>query len=644
MDSVICKAWIKAQKVTTMNLRCMTNIYCRLILILVALVVLNACGQGGSEPSQTNDPQNSATASSHHDDDDDDDRGGRGGRGDRDGHGDGDDHGDGGGDPGPGPVSSVNYIAVHNPNSSQYDDNCLNCHGDIPNGQSLDSAIPNAHVAMLPFTPGENSAQCVWCHRDVSNTLIHTAAQVGAFQVNIRKTVDTQLCAICHGPVGPGKPFYQAGLTTTSELDGSQLYHHLCASCHRELSNSEVEGESAREIYQKINENEGGMGPLSVLNPIWIQAITVALGGDPTLPADIPAPGTGASLYQQYCSACHGPLASSAKVGATAAQIQNGINNVADMNSLNFLTTTQVQLIADALSGSTGGGGTGGGGAGGTDGLTLYTANCASCHGPLASSSKAGASASQIQNAINNDTGGMGVLSGLASTQVQAIADALSGGGGGGGAGGGGLPASHTDDKDGALHAPGKDTPYSSGCTACHGTTLLGDLGPSCFSCHDQKWSEDPPSSGTGGGGTGGTTDGATLYIANCSSCHGPLASSSQSGASASQIQNAINSDRGGMGVLSALTSTQIQAIADALSGSTGGGGGGGGTGGSDGTALYQSYCASCHRDISDSQVRRESASEIREAIEKDKGGMSSLEFLTTDQIDAIADALNSDS
>ena len=562
-----------------MKLRYMTNTCCRLILILIALFALNACGGGGSESGQTQNSVNSVS-DRHGDrdrrcDDDDDEECRESDGGGTDGaslyqtycsscHGrlsnsavqgasaddiedaiDDEDRmesldflrsyqieaiadalsGDGGGGGGGG-TAAVNIVAIHNPSSSQYDDNCLNCHGDIPNAQSLNSAIPNAHVAMLPFTPGEGSDQCTWCHRDVSNTLIHTMAQVGAFQNNIRKTVDTQLCAICHGPVGPGKPFYQSGLTTSADPDGSELYGYLCSACHRELSNSEVRGESAEEIYGAIADNEGGMAPLSVLNPTWVQAITVALGGDPTLPPTIPAPGTGSSLYQQYCSSCHGALASSSKAGATAVRIQNGIDTEPQMSSLSFLTSTQVQAIADALGGVTGGGGTGG-----TDGASLYQVNCETCHGGLANSEKAGALAGEIQNAINNDTGGMGVLSSLTPTEVQSIADALSGGTGGGG-GGGGLPANHTDDKDGALHGPGKDTPYSSGCTACHGTTLQGDLGPSCFSCHDQKWNEDPPAGGGGGGGLPAShTDdkgGAlhmpgkdTPYSSGCTACHG---------------------------------------------------------------------------------------------------------------------------
>lgn len=58
--------------------------------------------------------------------------------------------------------------------------------------------------------------------------------------------------------------------------------------------------------------------------------------------------------------------------------------------------------------------------------------------------------------------------------------------------------------------------------------------------------------------------DGAALYTANCSGCHGALATSSKRTRTAAQITNAITSNRGGMGSLS-LTPEQIAAIAAAL-------------------------------------------------------------------------------
>ncbi len=59
----------------------------------------------------------------------------------------------------------------------------------------------------------------------------------------------------------------------------------------------------------------------------------------------------------------------------------------------------------------------------------------------------------------------------------------------GGNGGNGGVPASHTVSQDGALHAPGLQSPETN-CTACHGSDLRGGTGgePSCFSCHGAIW------------------------------------------------------------------------------------------------------------------------------------------------------------
>jgi len=59
-------------------------------------------------------------------------------------------------------------------------------------------------------------------------------------------------------------------------------------------------------------------------------------------------------------------------------------------------------------------------------GDALYTSYCVGCHGPLATSSKAGASAQTIQSAITSNMGGMGMFSTLlTAADVQAIAGAL---------------------------------------------------------------------------------------------------------------------------------------------------------------------------------------------------------------------------
>ena len=96
-------------------------------------------------------------------------------------------------------------------------------------------------------------------------------------------------------------------------------------------------------------------------------------------------------------------------------------------------------------------------------------------------------------------------------------------------------PSTHTNSISGFLHAPGNDTPYSSWCTACHGSALEGDLNlgaPSCTACHGQVWSEAPPSGGGGSSSpTSSPTDNvsgflhapgrSTPYSSWCTVCHG---------------------------------------------------------------------------------------------------------------------------
>jgi hypothetical protein len=167
-----------------------------------------------------------------------------------------------------------NFIAIHDSSSRQYKKHCTDCHASVHTAQSLDPAIPVAHVAMHPFAPGKDDKQCVWCHRSVD--LVQGTQSAGTSTGNLRKHIDATLCTVCHGPFGPGAQFYQAGPSPT-DPDGAALYELVCAACHKDLAHSKVRGESAAEIQKKIDENEGGMGPLGVLSPEEIQAIADAL-------------------------------------------------------------------------------------------------------------------------------------------------------------------------------------------------------------------------------------------------------------------------------------------------------------------------------------------------------------------------------
>jgi hypothetical protein len=102
--------------------------------------------------------------------------------------------------------------------------------------------------------------------------------------------------------------------------------------------------------------------------------------------------------------------------------------------------------------------------------------------------------------AISLDDGLTWKTTNLSESADQSSFELGQSGGGGGGSGGGGSapPRDHTESEDGVLHAPGMDYPYTNQCTSCHGATLLGGEGPSCYSCHDKEWKESLPA----GGGT----------------------------------------------------------------------------------------------------------------------------------------------
>lgn len=203
-----------------------------------------------------------------------------------------------------GSSSSANAIAFHDRNSNRYDDDCRSCHAAVLTEAPVvaNAAVANPNLRQTPRTrtvhgtmlaragvkPGESGddMQCQFCHRSVGVVEGPPMPQ-DALKGAIRKHVDPAVCTLCHGPRtggqpnSPGPQFYQAGLPEVVPLTdpqaGQKLYGLFCAGCHRPLANSEVRGESAREIQGEINDNEGGMGPLRVLTPGQIQAIANAL-------------------------------------------------------------------------------------------------------------------------------------------------------------------------------------------------------------------------------------------------------------------------------------------------------------------------------------------------------------------------------
>jgi mono/diheme cytochrome c family protein len=162
-------------------------------------------------------------------------------------------------------------------------------------------------------------------------------------------------------------------------------------------------GADTTRIQNAVTNNVGGMSFLASLTPAEIQAIATAIAPVPT----------GAALYKSNCLGCHGGLSTTVKAGADTTRIQNAIAaNSGGMAFLSALSPLQLQAIAASLAVA-------------PTGTALYANNCAGCHGVIATSAKGGADFSRVQNAINNNTGGMGYLSTLTADDIQAITAVL---------------------------------------------------------------------------------------------------------------------------------------------------------------------------------------------------------------------------
>ncbi|MFZ2947935.1 MAG: c-type cytochrome, partial [Desulfuromonadaceae bacterium] len=144
-------------------------------------------------------------------------------------------------------------------------------------------------------------------------------------------------------------------------------------------------------------------------------------------------------------------------------------------------------------------------------------------------------------------------------------------------------------------------------------------------------------------------TSGSALYTSKCAGCHGDSANSNLSGrVSVLSVQNAIATNRGGMGMLSGLSAADIQAVVDHLTPVT-----------SipaptptptpvpspatpiDGAALYAGECAGCHGSLATSSKKGMTAVRLQNAIGGNIGGMGFLSALTDAEIQALVTVLN---
>jgi predicted CxxxxCH...CXXCH cytochrome family protein len=254
----------------------------------------------------------------------------------------------------------------------------------------------------------------------------------------------TGLLVACGSSAGGGDELGPAPATSPTPIsqgiatDGQFVYDRDCARCHSlqphdAVGSPDLAGKGDVIAVKLQNSHMGNTLTSTELADVIAfanqgQVEEPGTGIDPNATLD------GAALYSDFCSGCHGQLASTNKPGRTAAQTQAAIDgNVGNMGFLATLSATEIQAIADVLPAADPtpdgtGGDTGGPADGGTttpDGTALYASKCSGCHGQLASTNKPGRTAAQTQAAIDGNVGNMGFLATLSATEIQAIADVL---------------------------------------------------------------------------------------------------------------------------------------------------------------------------------------------------------------------------
>ena len=235
-------------------------------------------------------------------------------------------------------------------------------------------------------------------------------------------------------------------------------------------------------------------------------------------------------------------------------------------------------------------------------GVSSYSANCAMCHGATPSTNKIekGVNASVIRTAISSNKGGMGFLTN-SDADLEDIDAFLRGN------------KTITQPTTVATPVPVVYTPVATPVPVVY--TPVATPVPT----------------------TTNTASGEITYASKCASCHGAYPSNIRS-KSASATSSAIRSV-GSMHHLSTLSTADMQAIADYLNTNTSTTNQPTTTStASTGQGLYTQECASCHGSgISDGR----SASKIQRAIQRNKGGMGYLTYLTSTELQLIASYLS---
>ncbi len=313
----------------------------------------------------------------------------------------------------------------------------------------------------------------------------------GGYFLNSRGHVGSKvLCTTCHGsPHSLYPSSLPADNVQPMALQGSESAIGRCDVCHTDKGS-----DWAKPPHEPAGANA----------PIVGGSTGGSTGGSVDAAAEL----------STTCLNCHGDNSSKVSCSNSKWTAHNGGRVSTEVYD------AVTAYLTGATCGSSGSGGSTGGSTGGIDAAAELSSTCLNCHGDRSSrvscsnSSWTAHDGSRVSTAVYD-----------AVTAFLTGSTCGSTGGSTGGSTSSGVPADHTDRQDGARHKPGKDQPYSNGCTSCHGSDLRGDIGPSCYSCHGKEWSENGSSSGSTGDSAGSGVSAATELSTTCLNCHGDRSS-----------------------------------------------------------------------------------------------------------------------
>lgn len=99
-------------------------------------------------------------------------------------------------------LPGINFVAMHNPQSSRYRSDCGTCHLDKIRNTSLMPEIKSFHAMKVELFLGNE-------HPELACQVCHKGADLIEFsQAALRKQSSPDTCALCHSRFGPGKRLY----------------------------------------------------------------------------------------------------------------------------------------------------------------------------------------------------------------------------------------------------------------------------------------------------------------------------------------------------------------------------------------------------------------------------------------------------